>query len=113
MIWELFMRDSTWIGKNNITQTILGKELYANGITEEERAAAEEKAGKLPILHQKIAVAYWNLKDLNLMEWNNSYDKSAGEKLERLYDILAMFGFTYSNEESYKIASGEHELYVK
>lgn len=113
LIWNLFMCDSTWIGKNDITQAILGKELYAKDITEEERKTAEEKAAKLPILHQKIAVAYWKLKDLNLMEWNNTYSKSAGEKLDRLYDILAMFGFSYSDEESYKIASGEHELYKK
>lgn len=113
LIWNLFMCDSTWIGKNDITQTILGKELYAKDITEEERKTAEEKAAKLPILHQKIAVAYWKLKDLNLMEWNNTYSKSAGEKLDRLYDILAMFGFSYSDDESYRIASGEHELYKK
>lgn len=113
LIWNLFMCDSTWIGKNDITQAILGKELYAKDITEEERKTAEEKAAKLPILHQKIAVAYWKLKDLNLMEWDNTYSKSAGEKLDRLYDILAMFGFSYSDEESYKIASGEHELYKK
>lgn len=113
LIWNLFMCDSTWIGKNDITQAILGKELYAKDITEEERKTAEEKAAKLPILHQKIAVAYWKLKDLNLMEWNNTYSKSAGEKLDRLYDILAMFGFSYSDDESYRIASGEHELYKK
>jgi len=113
LIWNLFMCDSTWIGKNDITQAILGKELYAKDITEEERKTAEEKAAKLPILQQKIAVAYWKLKDLNLMEWNNTYSKSAGEKLDRLYDILAMFGFSYSDDESYKIASGEHELYTK
>lgn len=113
MIWNLLMCDSTWIGKNDITQAILGKELYAKGITEEERKAAEEKATKLPILHQKIAVAYWKLKDLNLMDWNNTYSKNAGEKLGRLYDILAMFGFSYSDEENYKVASGEHELYKK
>lgn len=113
MIWELFMRDSTWIGKNNITQTILGKELYAKGITQEERTAAEEKAGKLPILHQKIAVAYWILKDLNLMEWDNSFRAGSGEKIRRFYAILQMFGYSWPNEENDRIANGEHELYKK
>lgn len=113
MIWELFMCESTYIGKYNITRVILGKELYATGITEDERKAAEEKAENLSILHQKTAVAYGNLKDLELMDWNNKYSKSAGEKLNRLYDILGMFGFSYSDEESYKVANGEHELYNK
>lgn len=113
MIWNLFMCDSTWIGKNDCTFTILGKELYANNITEEERRIAEEKAAKLSILQQKLAVAYWKLKDLDLTEWNGTYSKNSGEKLDRLYDILAMFGFSYADEESYKVASGEHELYVK
>lgn len=113
MLWNLFMCDSTWIGKNDCTCTILGKELYANNITEEERKTAEEKAEKLSILHQKLAVAYWKLRDLDLTEWNGTYRKSSGEQLDRLYDILAMFGFSYADEESYKVASGEHELYVK
>ena len=113
LIWELFMSDSTWIGKNDLTQTILGKELYAKGITEEERKAAEEKAAKLPILHQKIAVAYWKMKELNLMEWDNTYSVSSGKKLRRFYIILAMFGYSWPDEENERIAKGEHELYKK
>lgn len=113
MTWNLFMCDSTWIMKNDLTCTILGKELYANGITAEERKAAEEKAAKLSILNQKLAVAYWKLRDLNLTDWDGTYNSKSGEKLDRLYDILAIFGFSYADEESYKVANGEHELYVK
>ena len=111
MIWELFMCGDSWIGKNYITQTILGKELHAKGITEEERKAAEEKAAKLPVLHQKIAVGYWKLKDLDLMEWNNTYWESSGKKLRMFYTILEMFGYSWPDEENERIAKGEHELY--
>lgn len=113
LIWEFLIYDSVWISKALITQTILGKDLYSKGTTEEERKIAEEKVEKLPILYQKIAMVYWMIKDLNLMEWNNTYRAREGEKLIRFYNILAMFGYSWLDEEYKKIAEGNHELYAK
>lgn len=110
-IWKFMIRDSSWIGMNDVTQAILGKDLYASGITQEERNAAEEKAKSLSVICQKLAVAYWKMKDLNIVEWNGTYSKTAGEKLDMFYDILTLFGYSWADDDSARIASGEHELY--
>lgn len=112
-IWELLIRDSTWIGFNHITQAITGKEIYSSQLTAKERDEAEEKAKNLPVICQKLGVAYWKIRELRMTEWDGTFRKSSGEQLNQFYDILNMFGYSWADEDSEKIANGKHELYEK
>lgn len=112
-IWEFLLFDSTYIGINSVTSTITGKEMYDSGLTQKEREEAKEKAKNLPIICQKLAVAYWEIKDPNLTNWDGSYNTKTGEKLNLFYEILQMFGYSWADKESELIANGKHELYMK
>ena len=107
------IRDSTWIGFNHITQAITGKEIYSSQLTAKERDEAEEKAKNLPVICQKLGVAYWKIRELRMTEWDGTFRKSSGEQLNQFYDILNMFGYSWADEDSEKIANGKHELYEK
>lgn len=113
MIWELYMCSYVVIEMKSVTQTVLGKEIYAKDVTEEDKELAKEKAKNLDSLYQKIACAYWDLRNSEMMEWNLTYKKLSGEKLTRFYDILSEFGYSWPDEESEQIANGTHELYEK
>ncbi|MFC2477159.1 MAG: hypothetical protein ACFNTU_06700, partial [Catonella sp.] len=64
--------------------------------------------------YQMIAVAFDELKYLNLIRYGSTeHQKSSGDKLKEMHDILGMSGFSFADEESYQIMSGEHELYEK
>lgn len=49
--------------------------------------------------------------DEELAEWNADYRTESGEAIMELDEILAMFGFSYSKEEFYKLAEGSHDLF--
>lgn len=49
--------------------------------------------------------------DKELAEWNADYRTESGEAIMELDEILAMFGFSYSKEEFYKLAEGSHDLF--
>lgn len=113
MIWNLYMADPFWMERKKAINTLLGKELYSPEITDEIRKVAEEKVSALPIISQKIGVAYWNVKELPLMEWNGAFAQSAGERLQLLYEILAEYGFSWRDPEFEQIMNGTHRLYKK
>lgn len=99
--------------QSTIAEILIGRDTY-RAAGEEEEAKALEKAKALPILYQMIAVAFNELEYLNLIRYvGTEYQKSSGDKLQEMHDILGMFGFSFADEESYKIMDGEHELYEK
>ena len=113
LTWEFLTKHTATVTQNTIAKILLGKDTY-RAADEEETAKALEKAKVLPILYQMIAVAFNELEYLNLIRYvGTEYQKSSGDKLKEMHDILGMFGFSFADEESYQIMSGEHELYEK
>ena len=91
----------------------MGAQAYKNA-DEEEKKKATERATALPILYQMIAVAFGGLEYLSLAGYYGAlYNEAAGEKLKAMHDILSNFGFSFADEESYKLMNGEHELYER
>ena len=113
LTWEFLTKHTATITQSTIAEILIGRDTY-RAAGEEEEAKALEKAKALPILYQMIAVAFDELKYLNLIRYGSiEYQKSSGDKLKEMHDILGMFGFSFADEESYKIMDGEHELYEK
>lgn len=113
LTWEFLTKHTATVTQNTVAKILLGKDTY-RAADEEETAKALEKAKALPILYQMIAVAFNELEYLNLIRYvGTEYQKSSGDKLQEMHDILGMFGFSFADEESYKIMDGEHELYEK
>lgn len=113
LTWEFLTKHNARVAQNTIAKILLGKDIYT-AAGEEETAKALEKAKALPILYQMIAVAFDELEYLNLIRYvGTEYQKSSGDKLKEMHDILGMFGFSFADEESYQIMNGEHELYEK
>lgn len=113
LTWEFLTKHTARVAQNTIAKILLGKDTYM-AAGEKEEAKALEKAKVLPILYQMIAVAFDELEYLNLIRYvGTEYQKSSGDKLQEMHDILGMFGFSFADEESYQIMNGEHELYEK
>ena len=113
LTWEFLTKHTVRVAQNTIAKILLGENTY-RAAGEEKIAKALEKAKVLPILYQMIAVAFDGLEYLNLIRYvGTEYQKSSGDKLKEMHDILGMFGFSFADEESYQIMNGEHELYEK
>lgn len=111
MVWKQIIDYSTWVSRQDIAAVILGKEFWKGEPDEREKASKE--AITLPIMHQKLAVAYWGMHENNIVGYFGKYDKDYGERLLNLYRILELFGYSWPDEESEKIANGTYEKYVK
>ena len=113
LTWEFILKYRVAVSEYALTNVILGAQAYKNA-NEEEKNKATERATGLPILYQMIAVAFSSLEYLSLAGYYGvTYNEAAGEKLKAMHDILSNFGFSFADEESYKLMNGEHELYEK
>ena len=113
LTWEFIMKYRVAVLECNLTNVLIGAQAYKNA-DEEEKKKATERATALPILYQMIAVAFSSLEYLSLAGYYGvAHNEAAGEKLKAMHDILSNFGFSFADEESYKLMNGEHELYEK
>ena len=113
LTWEFILKHKVLVSEYALTNVLLGAQAYKNA-DEEEKNNATERATALPILYQMIAVAFSSLEYLTLTGYYGViYNEAAGEKLKAMHDILSNFGFSFADEESYKLMNGEHELYEK
>ena len=113
LTWEFILKYRVAVSQYALTNVLIGGQAYENA-DEEEKNKATERATALPILYQMIAVAFSSLEYLSLTGYYGVlYNEAAGEKLKAMHDILSNFGFSFADEESYKLMNGEHELYEK
>ena len=113
LTWEFILKYRVAVSEYNLTGVLMGAQAYKNA-DEEEKKKATERATALPILYQMIAVAFSALEYLSLAGYYGVlYNEAAGEKLKAMHDILSNFGFSFADEESYKLMTGEHELYER
>lgn len=110
MVWKHIVDSQTWISLQDVAATIMGKDFWKG--EPDEREEAIKKARTLPIIHQKLAVAYWKIREPEIVGYFGKYDKDCGEKLKYFYNILELFGYSWPDEECEQIASGTHEKYV-
>lgn len=113
MIWKAILSNECWISQKNIVATLMGKDYWSNSVEPEERKAAQTRAITLPIIFQKIAVAYWKLQKVDPIAYNGEPREADLGQLKGFYRILELFGYSWPDEESEQIMNGTHEYYVK
>ena len=52
LLWKIMMREYAYVSERNVQELLLGKDIYAKGVTDEDRAEAKEKANALPVIYQ-------------------------------------------------------------
>lgn len=110
MVWKHIVDSQTWISLQDVAATIMGKDFWKGEADECEENI--KKARTLPIMHQMLAVAYWKMREPNIIGYFGKYEKDYGERLKYFYNILELFGYSWPDEECEQIANGTHEKYV-
>ena len=109
-LWGVLIAKSAWISNSNMLSVILAKETYE--ATEEEKKEAQEKINVLPIHQQMLMVAYHSCKDIELVNYRGGYAENNAETLKKLYACLALYGFSFAEEEYTLLMEGNHPLYT-
>ena len=109
-LWDVLISKSAWISRNYMMCALLGRDSY--DVPEEERTAAQEKISGLTLHQQMLAVAYWACKDVELADYKGRYAQNNAETLKKLYSCLALYGFSFGEEEYAALMEGSHPLYA-
>lgn len=110
-LWEVLVLKSAWISNNNMLTVLLGKDTYE--ASEEERKEAQEKINSLPLHHQMLLTAYHCCRDVELAGYNGFYAAHNAQPLQKLYACLALYGFSFAEEEYASLMEGSHPLYAR
>lgn len=109
-LWDLLITKGAWVSGTYMMCALLGKDPYSG--TEEERAAARDRIPTLPIHHQMLAAAYWACNDIELADYRGCYAGNNAEVLKKLFSCLALYGFSFAEEELVSLMEGKHHLYA-
>lgn len=109
-LWDVLISKNAWISFNYMMCVLLGKESY--NASEEERTVVQEKINGLLLHHQMLVAAYHCCKDIELADYKGCYAMKSAEALKKLYSCLALYGFTFAEEEYVSLMEGSHPLYV-
>lgn len=110
-LFEQMMDWETFTGHNTLNKFFLGCEVY--NATKEEIEAAEKRMEGLSVLHKLLCMVSAMVADVDLVEWNYTYNTVRGEKVKAFYRVLELYGFQYPNDEEKGAVEGTSELYVK
>lgn len=109
-LFSVMVECGSWMNEQIMIRFFTG-ETTLYGKTDEEKAAYEKQRDGVGLLHKMMIYAAVGVADKDLAEWNANYRPSSGKAIMALDEILALFGFSYSKEEFYKLAEGSHDLY--
>lgn len=109
-LWNVLVLKGAWISNNNMLAVLLGKDTYK--ASEEEMKEAQEKAENLPLHHQMLLTAVHCCRDMELADHNGFYAENNARPLKELYFCLALYGFSFAEEEYFMLMKGIHPLYT-
>lgn len=112
-LFEVMIKCRTWMNEQVMLKFITGKTYISDSTDEEkaEKAEYEKQRDAIGLLYKMMIYVANGVADKDLVEWNATYRPSSGKVIMELDEILTLFGFSYSNEEFYKLAEGTHDLY--
>ena len=109
-LFGVIVQCGSWMNEQVMLKFLTGEtSLY--GKTDEEKEAYEKQRDGIGLIYKMMIYASSGVADKDLAEWNASYYTGNGKAVMALDEILALFGFSYSKEEFYKLAEGSHDLY--
>lgn len=110
-LFNLMIDCECWMNHSPMYKFLFDKNSWE--IKDEEREKLRKTIEELPLYNLYFVYAARSVADKDTTEWNTEYNKKVGKLLMEFEDILADFGFQYSNQEYKKVSDGSHELYEK
>ncbi len=107
-MWKVILREGYGTSYTNIAAVYLNFNYW--GGTGEDRDKAQKRARELSA-EQTMLIAIC-LLDLELVQYNHTYNQERGETMLKLYEVLEKYGLNLEEEER-QLIDGTHELYVR
>ena len=110
VLWKTITVADLWIDRCVMLGYIGGKEEY--NMNETEKKEADQILEGTPVSHQMLMYLPNSFNNTDsIVNYDGSYKKRGGAKLQAIHDALALYGFDWSDPEHGKIADGSSNLY--
>lgn len=111
-LFEVIVDMSGFMNKNNsIAFLTEGNDWWKLSDEDRERYTAQYR--KLELVHQLMIGAYIATSNSDFTDYYGAYKQETGEAVTRFTGILAVYGFSYAEDEQNKVMEGSHEYYHK
>ena len=110
-MWDVMRKSSSYVSESSISSFLIGKPSY--DLSEEEKSDVAERIENLSVPELTLISAYNGTESLELSEWNGDFNKRSAGILKEFYEVLILYGFTYSSDDETKLLNGTHDLYVE
>ena len=110
-LWKVIRKSGAYLTDGDFIGFILGKKYY--NAEENEIQEAKETVERLNAMEQTLIAAYIGTADMELTEWPVKHNEKNGKILQEFYNVLALYGHTYSSDNEFKLLNGTHELYTE
>jgi len=105
------MRNETYLTDKDIIVFDSGKYYY--DLTNDERDDYRARILTYKFHHRLLICMNMKMNNIGELAWyDNTYNKEVGTKLQRAFDILEIWGWSFTDEEE-KLVKGTHELFVE
>lgn len=112
-LWRAIVYANRYIEKTGLAKFLADTKKSWYDLPDEDKKKAMETLQKTSTLHQIMIGAYVTTSDLSYMDYNYHYKEETGEAVKAITEALSEYGFSYSDDEHYKVMQGTHEFYVK
>jgi ParB family chromosome partitioning protein len=112
-LWKTIVLADGYVGRTSMAKFLLNIKKSWYEITEEEKKKAINELEKVSVLHQLMIAAQCATENLTYTDYENHYKTQAGEAVKTITKALAEYGFSYTEDEHYKVMDGTSELYAK
>lgn len=113
-LWQAIVLGNGCLCKSSLVKFLCDTKKNYYDIPKEDIKKAEAELSEKSVLHQMLIGAFTVTEGLDLISsWQNTYREDAGAALTVYTEALAEYGFSYAEEEQYRVMDGTHECYVK
>ena len=112
-LWQAIVYGSGHVGKISLAKFLTNTHKGWYDVPVEDRDKAMEELDGLSTLHQLLIGAFSVTQEYAYTDYYNHYMSNTGKAVTAITEALSLYGFTYAEEEQYKVMEGSHRCYVK
>ncbi|MDD7389478.1 MAG: ParB/RepB/Spo0J family partition protein [Lachnospiraceae bacterium] len=111
-IWNVLVDAGVYLSKSAMKRFFTGKAEY--DCTPEEKDEAAKQVDSLSFIHSLLVMMNYAIENIgDIYDWQGFYKQDIGKTIQRAYEILEQYGWSFAADEDLQIINGTHEWYRK
>lgn len=111
-MWGLLLDVQAYASADRLIAFYFGKSsIYDVKKEDKEAEATKQWVDGLTMIQQMLIIVHNGILQSEIVDYYGTYNEKTGRKMQRLYEILALYGLHIDDEEQKKVLDGTSEYY--